>query len=277
MRVALPWDSQEKNQNKASEFNITFVNKPNNFDNLMEFLSMHLNDRFNITVDTSEYSFDYAKLKILNTIHHNLYFIIPPREEIYLKLKEYNIKFYFNSSFAANNFRSLEQLAKIGVSSIYITDDLCYNLKQVRIACDKYNLELRWILDVIPSIFSNKVVDVRAPIMIPECIDELNKYVDVFEFSEKQSWIKLNTLYKIWFIQKEWRENLKFIYPELDIDIWNQSMISAFNIYKMNCKYKCGYGSVCKKCNQFKEMADDLYKKHIEYSPQKKKKGEVNV
>lgn len=45
----------------------------------------------------------------------------------------------------------------------------------------------------------------------------------------------------------------------------------------MNCKYKCGYGSVCKKCNQFKEMADDLYKKHIEYSPQKKKKGEVNV
>lgn len=104
---------------------------------------MHLNDRFNIIIDTSEYSFDYAKLKILNAIHHNLYFIIPPKEEIYSKLKEYNIKFYFDSSFAATNFRSLEQLAKIGVSSVYIADDLCYNLKKVRIACDKYGLELR--------------------------------------------------------------------------------------------------------------------------------------
>ena len=61
---------------------ITFINKPNNFDNLMEFLSTHLEDRFNIYIDTSEYSFDYAKLKVLNAIHHNLYFIVPPREDI---------------------------------------------------------------------------------------------------------------------------------------------------------------------------------------------------
>ena len=273
MKIALPWDFQEKHQNRADEFNITFVNKPNNFDNLMEFLSTHLDDRFNIIIDTSEYSFDYAKLKILNAIHHNLYFIIPPKEEIYSKLKEYNIKFYFDASFAATNFRSLEQLAKIGVSSVYIADDLCYNLKKVRIACDKYGLELRWILNTIPSFSLNRTTDVRAPIMLPECINELNKYVDVFEFIENKSWVKIDTLYKIWFIKKEWRENLRFIYPELDIDIWNQSMVPNFNIYKMNCGYKCGYGSVCKKCNQFKEIADDLHKKHIEYVLSKEKEG----
>ena len=42
-------------------------------------------------------------------------------------------------------------------------------------------------------------------------------------------------------------------------------MIPDFSIYKMNCGYKCGHGSVCRKCNQFKEIADDLYKKNIEY------------
>lgn len=153
----------------------------------MEFLSTHLDDRFNIAIDTSEYSFDYAKLKILNAIHHNLYFIIPPREEICTILRKNNIKFYFDSSAAATNFRSLEQLAKIGVSSIYIADDLCYDLKRVRAACDKYGLEIRWILDAIPSFFSNKTMDVRAPIMLPECIDDLDKYIDVFEFSENKS------------------------------------------------------------------------------------------
>lgn len=33
--------------------------------------------------------------------------------------------------------------------------------------------------------------------MIPENIDELSKYIDTFEFSENESWAKLDTLYKI--------------------------------------------------------------------------------
>ena len=278
MKVALPWNPREKYQDKADEYNITFINKLNSFDILMEFLSTHLNNRFNITIDTSEYSFDYNKLKVLNAIHHNLYFIVPPKEEICTMLKNNNIKFYFNASAAATNFRALEQLAKIGVSSVYIADDLCYNLKRVRAACDKYGLEIRWILNSIPSFFPNKSTDVRAPIMLPECIDELDQYIDVFEFAENYSWARLDVLYKTWFIKKEWRENLRAIYPELEIDIWNQSMIPDFNIFKMNCGYRCGYGSICKKCNQFKEMADDLYKKNIEYNLPKERKGAmINV
>lgn len=134
---------REEHQEKADEYNITFSNKPNNFDNLMEFLSTHQDERFNISIDTSEYSFDYTKLKILNAIHKNLYFIIPPREEIYTKLKEYGLNYYFNFNYAATNFRNLEQLVKAGVSAVYIADDLCYNLKRVRQACDVYGVELR--------------------------------------------------------------------------------------------------------------------------------------
>ena len=51
-------------------------------------------------------------------------------------------------------------------------------------------------------------------------------------------------------------------------------MIPDFNIYKMNCGYRCGYGSACKKCNQFKEIADDLYNKNIEYVPRQEEKGD---
>lgn len=277
-KIALPWNSRKDRQEKADEYIITFINKPNNFDNLMEFLSVHQEDKFNIIIDTSDYDFDYAKLKILNSIHKNLIFKIPPKPEIYNKLHEYNIKYYFGFEYAAINFRSLEQLVEMGVSCIYIADDLCYNLKRVRQACDYFNIELRWVLDFIPSFTMNKSENVRAPIILPECIDFLSKYIDVYEFIENESWVRLETLYKIWFINKEWRENLRSIYPELDIDIWNQCMIPDFNIYKMNCGYRCAYGSACKKCNQFKEMADDLHKKGIEYTPTlHKRKGEVNV
>ena len=109
----------------------------------MEFLSTHLDDRFDIIIDTSEYSFDYSKLKVLNAIHKHLYFIIPPKEDIIKFFREYNLRFYFGPQYAATNFRSLESLVKMGVSAVYIADDLCYNLKNVRKACDKYGVELR--------------------------------------------------------------------------------------------------------------------------------------
>lgn len=41
----------------------------------MEFLSTHKEDRFNIFIDESEYSFDYAKLKILNSLHPQIYIV----------------------------------------------------------------------------------------------------------------------------------------------------------------------------------------------------------
>lgn len=80
---------------------------------------------------------------------------------------------------------------------------MCYNLKRVRQACDHYGLELRWILDVIPSFLPDKGSNVRSPLMLPECVDELSKYVDVYEFAESHSWARLDVLYKIWFIKKQ--------------------------------------------------------------------------
>jgi len=52
-------------------------------------------------------------------------------------------------------------------------------------------------------------------------------------------------------------------------------MFPDFSLFKMNCGYKCAFGSVCKKCNQLKEIADNLHNKNIEYILQKlEKEGE---
>jgi len=47
----------------------------------------------------------------------------------------------------------------------------------------------------------------------------------------------------------------------------------------MNCGYRCAYGSVCKKCNQFVEVAAGLHAKKIEYNLSddiQEKEGENN-
>lgn len=240
----------------------------------MEFLSKYPETRFNITIDTSDYSFDYNRLRILKNINPNIHIVTSLHQDYYKKLQELGIKFYFNSDFPIVNFRLLDYVIKLGVTDVYIMDDLCYNLKRVREVADKTGVNIRLILNRIPSMLLDKGENVRSPIFIPETVDELSKYIDTVEFEVENSWTRLETLYKIWFIKKQWRENLQAINADLRIDIPNQSMIPDFTVYKMNCGYRCGYGSVCKKCNQFYEMAKDLESKNIEYLIKKEKEGE---
>jgi len=266
MKVALPWVKNKIDLDMQCEYNITFINKNDNFNKLIEFLSQYPKERFNIAIDISEYSFDFNKLKILKNINPNIYIKLSTKNlNQYKILKDLNIKFFFDYSYPIFNYRMLEDISKLGVTDIYIADDLCYDLANVRKACDKLGISLRWILDIIPSEARDKSSDPRAPWVIPENIEELSKYVDTFEFLENNSEARLDTLYKIWFKKKQWRENLKALYPELDIDVWNQSLSPELVKYKLNCKYKCSYGSRCKKCVQNIEIANNLYRNNFIY------------
>ena len=271
MKVALPWPTEEEVKEYTDEYNITLRNKPESFNKLIDFLQDHQQYRFNLTIENNEIygdNFDLEKLKILNAIHPNLYICTHFETREFLKLREMGLKYYFSASAAANSFRLLEELVKFGTTDVYIIDDLCYCLADVRKFCDKNNVRIRMILNRIPSVKENKGQDLKSPYFVPEVVDELAKYIDVVEF-DVESWIQYKTLYKIWFEKKQWKENLTAINRDLEIDIYNQSLIPDFIIFKMNCKYRCAYRSICHKCIQFKDISDDLYKKHIEYIVEK--------
>lgn len=148
----------------------------------MEFLSTHQKDRFNIFIDDSEYDFDYSKIKILNTLHPQVYIVTTLFKNYYKYFKENNIKFYFNPEYPVSNFRMFDYVCSLGVTDVYIQDDLCYDLKKVRKAADKYGVQIRLILNNIPSILPNKGLNVRSPWFIPEVIDKLEEYIDIVEF-----------------------------------------------------------------------------------------------
>jgi hypothetical protein len=213
---------------------------------------------------------------MLNTLHPQVYIVISPWDRLFPLVKEVGMKFYFSNSYPVTSYRLLEENVQTGVSDIYIADDLCYDLANVRKACDKFGVRLRMVLNRIPSQRFDKGLDVKSPFFLPEFAEELGKYVDVGEFVEEQSWSRLETYYKIWFKNEKWRENLNYIYPELEIDIYNRSMIPLFQLNKMNCRYRCAYGSSCRKCEQFVEMAATLNEKHIEFDLNSIKKKENN-
>lgn len=150
----------------------------------MEFLSDHTDSRFNIFVDDSEYSFDYTKLKVLNAIHPQVYIVTTLRRNQYKIFQKNNIKFYFNSEIPIDSFRMFEYVCSLGITDVYIQEDLCYNLKKVRKAADHFGVQIRLVLNHIPSLMPNKGTNVRSPWFIPETVDELDKYIDIVEFED---------------------------------------------------------------------------------------------
>jgi len=263
MKVAIPWSTDVKNR-YGNEYNITFNELRNNFDKLFDFVSKYKDTRFNIQPD----NMNYQQMEAIDNINPFIYFKIDLSYKVVEEMKKRGLKFFFNASSAPSSLSLLEEQIILGTTDIYICDDLCYNLEYVKNICEKNNVQTRLILNEIPSKRFDKGINPKAPIFIPECIEELSKYVDVGEFNVN-SWVKIGTLYRIWFERQEWRENLKYIYKDLEIDIPNESLIPNFIEFKMNCGYRCARGSSCNKCEQFVEIARDLKSKNIEYKKEK--------
>ncbi len=135
-----------------------------------------------------EYEFDLEKLRFAKLVNSNIHIIIDTYIPADLELlQKFNIDFYLSSAHAAGNFRELEFLVSLGVTDVYIIDDLCYQLDKVKKFCQQHNVNSRLILNEIPSQRSDANNDSRAPYFVPEVIDELSKYIDVFEFVENES------------------------------------------------------------------------------------------
>lgn len=263
MHIAIPWSSNIQNR-YGDEYNIVFNQVINNLDTLFDFISRHKDTRFNIKPE----NMDFNQMEAIDNLNPFIYFRVEKDLKIIESMKKRGLKFFIDANSAPSSFSLLEEQIELGSSDIYVCNDLCYNLELVKKYCESKNVRIRLILNQIPSTRADRGRNPRAPIFTPECIEKLSEYVDVFEI-DSNSWAKIGTYYRIWFERKEWRENLQYIYPELEIEIPNESLIPNFMEFKMNCGYKCGHGSPCNKCEQFVEIARDLRSKNIEYKKEK--------
>lgn len=265
--VACPYSINSKYNDIVSEFNIKF-NKTSTLESVLDFIQKY--DKYvRINIEFTD-NLDIGISKSVNRISDNV-FIRVSRKDINLakELKENNIKFFFDASFPAINKMLLNDMVELGVSDVYIADDLCYNLSNTSKYCHSHNVNLRLILNRIPSTSLFKGENIRDMFFCPSDIDGLSEYYDTFEFDcgDPFEWNKFNVLYRTFFIKKQWDGNIQEINKDIKFLIMNNTILNNFTYYKSNCKYKCRFitDSKCRKCDQVKAIADMLYKKNIRF------------
>ena len=71
----------------------------------------------------------------------------------------------------------------IGTTDIYPYDTLWYNMDVVAQRCQENNVNIRLVLNEIPTLQPNAGEDYRSPIFTPRDVNMLEEYVDTVEFN----------------------------------------------------------------------------------------------
>ena len=247
------------------EFNIKFNKDKNDFEKLIEFVHMYADKRINIECD----QIDLTLMSKLQQFNQNLYLRInwyyTPLSML-SKIKEHGFKFFFSEKCPATTPTMLEDFISLGVSDVYLGDELMYSISQASAYCRKHKVRTRLVVNKISTSLwgFRSGFDCRSMFFRPEDMPLLNEYFDVFEIDCPNENFK--TMKDIWFNDQTWPDDLRMIVPDLSIQVPNQSLAPTFTMNKLGCGKKCMIGkSGCTKCEQLLEISRKLADRGIGY------------
>ena len=233
------------------EFNIKFT-KNSSFEELRKFVKEHSSYRINIEFLEENYLVE----NVIDFCHDfdNVYVRIHPWELKYLaQYDENSINYIFDSSMPIYSYSLLEFALGSHTKGIYIMDDLTYNLPEVYKQCNDKGIELRVILDKVPTTNSLTLVCPSVQIYRPQDYDFLSQYYAVGEFScDENDLNKLEVLYKRWFITHDWDADLEFMNRDLQLPYPTESIPPELTRLRSKCQHRCTMraDNICSKCRR---------------------------
>ena len=242
----------------SDEFLINYSPNKNSLDKLFEFTKMYSDRRVSLNwVD----GIDVREAALITQVAPNVVHRIDGMMD-FMKISDIidkKLPFYFGSSNPAHNWTQLENYASIGVTDVFIADDLTFNLSEVRDFCDKYNIKIRIVLDRLSS---SVTTSKKVPVYFPQSIDYMSIYYDIGEFATDDEH-QLRVLYKVWFKDKQWLGNIQEINPEVSFKFPAQGVPRRFVRFRSNCGQRCLRGGACNECNLIPQLAVNLAEKGI--------------
>lgn len=267
MKYCIDYNKKSKILDKVDEINIVYNLKDTT---LLEFLLTNKEKRVNICIedlDIEKQLTAIEKIKDIKNSNENLQLFIRLQninDDLIKKIKEYNLPFYIN--LRVNNWDTFRGLIDLGVSDIYITEDLCFNLLSVSSIAHSNGVQLRTFPNVAQSQW-NSMESLKKFFIRPEDIDTYSMYIDVVEFFGDID--KTEVLYKIYAIDKKWMGRLDEIIIGFDGDLDSRFILPKFASYRTNCRKKCLKGGSCHICEAIEELSKTLADKGFMFTIKK--------
>ena len=246
----------------VDEWTIIYNSKDNT---LLEFLEKYKNKRINIYI--KEENIDFKFLTELCEKYNNVY--IKFNGNYYFNLvkeNKPNFKFFFDTQI--NDWDTLIGILKLGVTDVYIVENLAFEIDKVHIIANQYNAQVR----VYPNIAQSKWNDtyaIKKFFIRPEDINAYEKYIDIIEFYDVDK--KIDIYYDIYKQKQKWFGRLDEIILDFNSDIDNKYIIPRFAEMRIKCGKNCLKGGSCRRCEIIEKLSNNLEKTKLVVSIDKNK------
>lgn len=212
-----------------------------------------------IIVDVTELDNIEDNLSIFKAAYdiHNSFAIMLLYGQEVVNIAEMNIPFFFIDG--VNSLDDLVGQIRLGVSDVYILNELCFNLDKISKLCHDNNVLVRVYPNVAQSASKFPVDNFTKFFIRPDDIMFYKDYIDVIEFYGQLN--KQPVLYDI-YRDERWLDNLDNIIIGLDKGIDNRTIVPYFGEARAKCQKRCIY-SRCDVCGSVANLAGTLKEKGL--------------
>lgn len=264
MKYCINFQNETRILDKVDEINIKY-NRQNT--HILEFLMEHPEQSINICLENAE----CVKLFTDNNEVRNLCYIKAQKPHLHFKVRLYSLKenkklfdelkengipVFFNTYIS--NWDILHTYLELGVSDVYIVNELGFDLKRVRAVVNNT------IIRVFPHIAqssSDTILGIKSFFIRPDDIDIYSSVVDVCEFIDVEKTV--DTYYDIYANKKKWFGKLNEIILGFKSDLDSRFIVPAFGRQRIKCDKKCFKGGRCATCNRIEELSHTLADKNL--------------
>ena len=249
---------------EAAEINIIY---DKNDAELPAFIEAHPEQRINLILTHPENAFDAIEIKKFQAIaekypNAQLHLCIYSSkrmseldEDLIAKVKETNLPWFTGQ--IVTTWDALMYLICLGVSDVYIGEDLGFEIPAVSKVCKEHMVAVR----VFPNVAQSSINATPALMKFfirPEDLKVYEPYIDTIEF-----WGELtqqDTFYKIY--QKgEWLGPLNQIIFSFNSDMESHRVMPIFGNLRVDCGKACLRGKRCSICHSLYSISNHM-KKH---------------
>lgn len=201
---------------------------------------------------------------------HPQFAILLSKEQSYATIAEIDVPFFFIEG--ASSYDDLAGITRLGVSDIYIMNELGFDIKNAADFCHSQNINVRVYSNVAQTASKFNVTTITQFFVRPDAVKLYESYIDVLEFYGP---IDLQpVLYDI-YRDERWLGALEDIIMGLNEEIDNQTIVPYFDISRLECRKRCAIGK-CNICSAAEAFGKTLVEKKVGIKRKKAKHSEEN-
>lgn len=186
-------------------------------------------------------------------------------QEIQQTLKDAEISYFFG--FPVDTWDVLHSFMKEGVSDIYITGQLGFELDKVRKVTRKNNIQIRVYPNLTQRDALNHLPCLKSFFIRPEDVSFYEPYVDVFELLGFHTTIDI--IYQS-YKDKRWYGRLREFIINFEDDFDTKYIPQLFGLKRPICQRKCLKGDRCRICDALTVLSETMKENNYMVPPNKK-------